>query len=519
MKATWRTVVVTCVLSSLTGCGPSPTPKQDAAARKQVEATDTPPILAALLMDADEKQFAEIFPKFEKQAEQGLPILISEVNLKLLLPDATNEAKEKLAKRQANAAVALLKLDQPAKVWSLLKHSPDPTLRSFVIKRMGPFGVDPKVLIAQLEEQKEVSVKRAILLSLGGYGPDRFSLAERKNQLPRLLQLYRDDPDPGIHSATEWLLRQWQASDEVKEINKELATGKVEGKRQWYVNGQGQTMVVIPGPVEFVMGSPTTEVRRQDTEIQHQSRIDRNFAIASKEVTVEQFLRFNKEHQYANGQSPTDDCPINRVTWFDAVAYCNWLNEQEGIPKDQWCYEPNKAVKYADGMTLATDYLKRTGYRLPTEAEWEYACRAGADTAYSFGRTEELLGKYGWYEYAEPLGKYVVGNSLKRSHPVGSLRANDLGLFDMHGNVWEWCQDAFAFGVDDKAKMDQEEKNRLVTDGTNRMLRGSSYTGFAANLRSAARFPIQPQNANLDAGFRVARTLPHVPFTPLPSTR
>ena len=119
-----------------------------------------------------------------------------------------------------------------------MKHSPDPTLRSYLIERLGPGGVDPKVLTARLEEEQEVSVRRAILLSLGEFGLDRLSLAERRNLLPRLLQLYRDDPDPGIHGAAEWLLRQWQAADELKEIDKGLATGKVEGKRQWYSIGR-----------------------------------------------------------------------------------------------------------------------------------------------------------------------------------------------------------------------------------------------------------------------------------------
>lgn len=489
MKATWQIVMVACVLSSLVGCGPSAAQKQGAAARTQVEAAGTPPILAELLMDADEQQFAEIFAKFEKQAEQGLPILISEINRKLLPGDATIAAKTKLAKRQANAAVALLKLDQPAKVWPLLKHSPDPTLRSFVIDRMGPFGVDPKVLIAQLEEQKEVSVKRAILLSLGGYGPDRFSLAERKNQLPRLLQLYRDDPDPGIHSATEWLLRQWQASDELQVIDKQLATGEVEGQRQWYLTRQGQTMVVVPKLGNFRMG---------------ESRIDRNFAIASKEVTVDQFLRFLKRYEYSKEHSPTGDCPMNSLSWYVAAAYCNWLSEQEGLPKDQWCYEPNKAGKYEAGMTMARIFLPRTGYRLPTQAEWEYACRAGTDTEFSFGDSEELLGKYCWYG----------GNSLSKSHPVGSLRANDLGLFDMHGNNWEWCQDTFAVNVEVKTG---QVENVLVKDDDIRELRGGSFNHISSSVRSASRFnSSQPSLRGSNYGFRTARTLPSVPPSSLP---
>ena len=113
------------------------------------------------------------------------------------------------------------------------------------------------------------------------------------------------------------------------------------------------------------------------------------------------------------------------------MAYCNWLSEQEGIPKDQWCYEPNDKGEYAEGMKIPADFLQRTGYRLPTEAEWEYACRAGTTSAFGFGEPEELLDRYAWY----------ISNSKNRMWPVGLLKPNGLGLFDMHGNAWEWCHD------------------------------------------------------------------------------
>jgi len=412
--------------------------------------------------------------------------------------NASVEAKVALAKKQASIGVALLVMGRTEKVWPLFEHRVDPTLRSYLIDRAGPGGVDAKVLTAWLVEKKEVSVRRAILLSLGEYGLDRLSQAERLNLLPRLLQLYQDDPDPGIHGAAQWLLRQWQMEEELKKIDKELATGKVEGQRQWYVNRQGQTMMVVPKPGEFWMG---------EGQEKHRQRVGRGFALGSKDVTVEQFLRFRKEHQYVKQYAPASDCPVNEVSWYDAAAYCNWLSEQEEIPKERWCYEPNQDGKYAARMKMASDFLQRTGYRLPTEAEWEYACHAGAETGYSFGEPEDLLGKYAWY----------FGNSAGRNQPVGKLRPNEHGLFDMHGNVWNWTQSVYkAVAAGEKALDDGEDK--LVVEKGSRVLRGGSFLNEPWSLRSAYRIHYAPSRRyNID-GFRVARTLPLGGFTALPPT-
>jgi formylglycine-generating enzyme required for sulfatase activity len=478
-------------------------------------AADQSQLLADLLMDADEKPFAVLYPKLKDRGEAGLTPLLAELERRLP-PDAKEDVKEKLAKRQANAAVALLKSNQPEPVWPLLKHCTDPRLRSYLIHRLSPLGASAQTLIRRFAEEPDVSICRALLLSLGEFDGKELAPRERESLLAKLRELYRNDLDPGLRGAAEWLLRRWQqdrwlrqvdqecAKDQrqrqqrLERIRQEVARGPGVAKPQWYVNGQGQTLVVIPGPAQFLMGSPSTEAGRQEREQQHRRRVGRTFAITAKPVTVEEFLRFRKDYDYWPQYAPTVDCPVQGTSWYQAAEYCNWLSQQEGLPATEWCYEPNKDGKYEDGMRLAPDYLKRTGYRLPTEAEWEYACRAGTMTSRYYGESEELLGKYAWY----------LGNSGNRSWPVASLKPNDWGLFDMHGNVWNWCQEKhkdYAMGPDGKAVEDQEDQ-LTVNDTDTRSLRGGAFGLLASYARCAERYFYVPTERYNVVGFRVART-------------
>ena len=460
-------------------------------------------VLAALLMDSDERQFAVLFPKFQEYGSRGLPLLIAQLDRKEP-PEANEDAKEQLGKRQANAAVALLRMGRTERVWPLLTLRPDPRVRSYFIHRLGSLGTDARMVLQRLENEPELSIRRALVLGLGEFGEDRLTPAERERVIPKLLRLYRDEPDPGLHAAVDWLLRRWQQLDKVQEINRQLAGrsdaagGLVRGtpgdKTHWYVNGEGQTMVVIPGPVEFMMGSPSTEAGRIPPEPLHRMRIGRTFSIAAKPVTVEQFLRFRKTHTYERAYAPTGDCPIVDTTWYMAAEYCNWLSKQHGLPENEWCYRPNKDHQFGDGMSLAPDYLTRTGYRLPTEAELEYACRAGTTTSRYYGGSDELLGKYGW----------VLSNASNRSWPVGSLKPNDFGLFDVHGNVWQWCQERYQ---SNSLEEDREDRLLLVTTKENRVLRCGSFINHAVYARSACRNGIVPTFRFLSVGFRPARTL------------
>ncbi|MCZ7640130.1 MAG: formylglycine-generating enzyme family protein [Verrucomicrobia bacterium] len=245
-------------------------------------------------------------------------------------------------------------------------------------------------------------------------------------------------------------------------------------------------MVWLP-PGRFVMGSPETERGRDDREgPQTRVELTQGFWLGKYEVTQREYLAVMGENPsyFQPPEYPEDlDRPVEGVSWDDAVAYCQKLTEQER----------------AAGR-IGTNAV----YRLPTEAEWEYTCRAGTTTRFSFG---DALGCDDGCGYCPLLDSYMwwCGNSGYESHPVGSKLPNRWGLHDMHGNVWEWCQDRFDWGH-------PEYPGGAVVDphgpsaGSNRVIRGGNdwndWNDNARNCRSANRNGNDPDNRNNNLGFR-----------------
>jgi serine/threonine protein kinase/formylglycine-generating enzyme required for sulfatase activity/tetratricopeptide (TPR) repeat protein len=441
-------------------------------------------------------------------------------------PGVSEEVKDQLAERQARAAVAQVRLGRAEEVWSLLRHSADPRLRSFILNWLNPLGADPRTLAAEIDRidpnvkptpapgQKmdailfhpETSLRRALILALGTYGTEGLSPGEREPLSAQLLNLYRNDPDAGIHGAAEWTLRKWGQQDQVTELDAQLMKVKDWGERRWFINGQGQCYAVIEGPVEFHMGSsPTETARLARNEPPRHMVIPRRFAIAAREVTVEQFRRFVKAiprfevpASILNRKTPDPGGPTIVGPWYAAAAYCNWLSEQEGLPKDQWCYVTNAAGVYAEGMSIPADILVRTGYRLPTDAEWEYACRAGAVTSRYYGNSIALLDAYARYQ----------PKSKDHAWSCGGLLPNDLGLFDMLGNMYEWCQDDLNASRPRRHGIynDLIYENEYIHESNPRLLRSGTYDLQPADVRSAHRNGVVPAYRNSGFGFRPART-------------
>jgi formylglycine-generating enzyme required for sulfatase activity/tRNA A-37 threonylcarbamoyl transferase component Bud32 len=481
---------------------------------------------ADLMLMVDPRHAAQFLPAVRADKPAVVPVLTAEL-AKTWPAGGTDEGHETLGRRRAQAAAVLLTLGEAEAVWPVFAfpEGGDPTARSYLLARLVDLGAGPLALVRRFAVEPDVSARRALLVALGGFPPGVVPAAEREALAGRLLVLYREHPDPGLHGAIDWVLRQkWGNAKELAAIDAELAAvsrSKVLARglanvgplpagpflpapavavgKDWFVNGEGQTFAVVRGPVEFTLGSPEAEPGRNGGyEPPHRKRIPRSVAVGTKEVTVEQFLRFRPKHEWTKRYSPGPDTPAVTVTWYDAAAYCNWLSAREGVPESQWCYEPNEAGEYGEGMRVRAGHLKLTGYRLPTEAEWEYACRGGAVTARYYGRGEDLLPRYGWY------GK----NADDHAWPVGQLCPNELGLFDVLGNAIEWVADPALLYVTGQLEDVGSEKLLRIDERTSRLFRGGAFNLQPFLVRSAFRVGNRPGNRNDNSGFRPVRTLP-----------
>lgn len=233
----------------------------------------------------------------------------------------------------------------------------------------------------------------------------------------------------------------------------------------------------IPGGT-FRMGSPEIEEGCWNFEVPvHEIRLS--------PFECMQFPVTRRLYRQITGTDPgwpkeeVDERPVNNISWLDAVAFCNLLSEKEGL---MLCYR-------IDGEDVSWNHAA-DGYRLLTEAEWEYACRAGSTTRWSFGDDEALLGEHAWF----------FKNSSDQPQPVGLKRPNSWGLHDMHGNVYEWCWDWFG-PYSAAATTDPHGPEK----GTARVLRGGAFFGTPMGLRSAARIRDWPVFRFRIIGFRCAR--------------
>ncbi len=406
---------------------------------------------------------------------------------------AKKAAAEKNWRLKARLAVVALHLedDRIAADMCRIDDRPDPVQRTIFIDELPAWHGDVTRLATYCQARSDAALRSGLCLAVGSIPSGQLTDAERKAWKPVLTQWYETASDGVTHSAAGWALRQWGI-----EAPALSATSQPSEGRQWLVNSLGMTLLKI-NPGVFVRKDETPEAKEQTVQL------TRAFFLSDREISVGQFQQFISDANYPNGEkpekwpgadaqiSPTPDHPVQQVNWYDAVLFCNWLSRKEGRTP---CYErtgKKEKVKLGnseyerDVWRLVAD---ATGYRLPTEAEWEYACRAGTTTEFASGGDEEMLRKYAVFQ-------------ASRTASGGSKLPNGWGLFDMHGNVWEWCWDGY----------EKYDAKSPAVDPTGapgvpaRVFRGGGWVNTADIARASYRNGNTPEYRNFSLGFRVAR--------------
>jgi len=273
---------------------------------------------------------------------------------------------------------------------------------------------------------------------------------------------------------------------------------------------QGQTVTAVierPAPANmvriqggtFTMGSPASEPERSSDEGPQRQVTVSGFYMGRTEVT-------QKEYQEITGTNPSyfkgDNLPVEQVSWYDAVEYCNKRSQKEGltpayiINKNQ--SDPNNTNSSDTVKWTVTWNRNANGYRLPTEAEWEYACRAGTTAPFSTGNN--ITTSQANYNGDNPYNNNAKGTYREKTTAVGSFAPNGWGLYDMHGNVWEWCWDWYgAYGSG------SQTDPVGASSGSNRVMRGGSWSHDGRLVRSAYRDYYTPSLRDYYLGFRLVR--------------
>ena len=425
---------------------------------------------------------------------------------------------------RANEALIRLAVGDEAPAIEICNSIDDPTARTEFIARFSPAGLELDLIKQWLEAPLSRSpgvISAAIEILVETTDPD-LDTTMKSIWTPRLLEIYKTHPDSGVHSVASWAINQWNASDDLAEARRAIQTEAPIPGMNWHEDPQGLTFALLGPDVTFDMGNPDVDEFNIDSQAQHQRLIPRRYGIAIHEVTVEEFQRYEAARENrlvekiraldsnsdeavalekelkrlrrtaanrASGDLPTS--PIADVTWLDATAFCNWLSKTSPLMPSALAY-PQEST---DSENNPSADLEANGYRLPTAAEWEYACRAGSQTSYHTGRLSSGLSVHEWN----------VDNSNSQTQPVGVLKPNRFGLFDMSGNVTEWCDNG-PEKIDADTPMPISDGSLAFSVSTDKVIRGRSHRDERKDMTSFASDRDFVDAGYPWRGFRIART-------------
>ena len=495
-------------------------------------------------------------PRLSSQQFRGTAVALKD------LLDALRQPVPEFVSRQLQAVVDNRKIELR---WLLMglalgetqqldyycKAKPDPSDTTQLMLDLPTVPIDVEWLNQVLAPSYPLAAETRYLLCLVAGGLQAGPVEAESS----LRTLFTEAPDPGTHAAARWALQQLQYTDDVLENMIAGCTEQVaeQTKRDWYVTPRlgppdrqvpGFTMVRIPSHPDFPLGCVTDEIDNDanDPKATWQPRDAepvKSFWMSDREVSQQQIIavleddarwqqlepRWQTLRSKLRRRFPSSEYPLEPnalpadVSWYDAVDICNLLSVYAGLEP---AYQIAKQASFVvDGCTVVVprrrplvSLTQGNGYRLPTEREWEYACRALSMSIFNFGQNDDIFSqRYSFGEGYVWLKLFAIYS--KHNAPVGSLRPSRWGLFDIYGNHWEWCWDVFdtpeSFtewsGICDWSTSDFDPFHPVG------VLRGGSCHGYnILDLRSAKRrgmsrdFSFDPDLRDNDVGFRLSRT-------------
>jgi formylglycine-generating enzyme required for sulfatase activity len=427
---------------------------------------------------------------------------------KQLLHDRFNSVTSDLEK--VKLSVLAMEIDDLSLVDRLLDFTQSPELRTKWVHTLPQWHSHLETLIEHIHSQNSVNLVSALCLGIGLMEPQTFSPDLARQLRHQIDNLLSHSDNSGVLGAARWLIQQPVAQSVAGHLASDpQAASETSAPPSTFSDPTFNIRWVRVRAGEFQMGNGDPTLQYAGRSL-HPVQLTKDFWIADREVEVALYRKFLLDPHYAEDQkpngwkqwqaddiiSPTDRHPVQQVSWLDAVLFCNWLSQRQQLMP---VYTFQKTIKLTDnnGKELEIETWERSmtanGYRLPTEAEFELACRAGTATNYSFGNDRHFLEYYGAWS----------NNTRVPAQPCGTMMPNPLGIFDMHGNVWEWTEDWYRDYPSSK-----EIDPRGVEPVTNgRTFRGGGVCTFSGDPVSCSRGSARPDVRYQNLGFRLARNV------------
>lgn len=392
------------------------------------------------------------------------------------------------AHRVRNLALVCQGLGDDEPLESMLATTEEPDRRGALVPVMHRLAVPAEWLLERVEAHESLPLRRAAAWCLAQYAAGSVSPTVRTRVASLLQDPRAHADDPGLRSALVAVAEAWRMPPSV-------AAADLPGE---IISTNGTRLVcVTPREVEWCGSEATEPGRDASKEPLVPFRLAHRFAIGVHEVTVGQFRRYRPDYEMIDGYVRDVTAPVVNISIFDAMQYCRWLSEQEGLPESEMVYPAIDRI--GPGMRVGAEALARSGYRLPTEAEWEVACRGGVGSGRWFGFDSGLLREHAW----------TAANSDYRLHGVMRQLPNDFGLFDTLGNAKEWCQTVKAPypGEVTEPVQDPSVQTQVIEATTRMITRGGAMLYQPLDARAGQRDDHEAAHRRVYLSFRIARTL------------